>query len=374
MAPAISQLKFHRHFGGGEVYARFLSESFSKLNLQNIIFTHPKARYWKHLSLPHNTTKINTATIDEVISNLPHGIPLITHAPLPPDDAIKVAKNNPLICIIHMPFTGQASDFYGYERVLGVSAYVNKSLRRKGVTPWHEPLLGIADIDRSSNITPTAICRHSEFDWDNKKVRDRLLGWTEPVWSVFRHKQCYIKPDDKFTIGIISRISPIKQLPKLFSLLAPTLQSFPQVNIEFFGAGGYAQVRDLRKAILPIRDRVRFWGHQYDVRSVYSNVDIVLSGLPEREALGLNLIEAQQLDTPVIAVDAEPFTETVANGITGWLYTDPRKDNGASFRYLLTNIVNGKLTLDPSNRNKHLNKFSMHSFSKRLHNAIQDYL
>ena len=133
-------------------------------------------------------------------------------------------------------------------------------------------------------------------------------------------------------------------------------------------------MRDLRKTLRPIRSQVRFWGHQSNIKAVYQNLDFVLSGLPEREALGLNLIEAQQLGTPVIAVDAPPFIETVLHGVTGWLYEDPRKDNGASFKKLMLGIISGKLQLKSTGKNKHLEEFSMNAFSIRLNNAIKDYL
>lgn len=46
--------------------------------------------------------------------------------------------------------------------------------------------------------------------------------------------------------------------------------------------------------------------------------------MPEREALGLNVIEAQACGVPVMAPGAPPFTETVLPEQTGWLYADPR--------------------------------------------------
>ncbi|MBV5277207.1 glycosyltransferase, partial [bacterium] len=75
-----------------------------------------------------------------------------------------------------------------------------------------------------------------------------------------------------------------------------------------------------RRALRPLGDRCRFWGQQNDVRAVYAQLDALLTGLPEKEALGLNVIEAQACRLPVLAVDAPPFDETVADGITGWRY------------------------------------------------------
>ena len=115
---------------------------------------------------------------------------------------------------------------------------------------------------------------------------------------------------------------------------------------------------------------MRYWGYQPDVARVYPALDYVLSGLPEKEALGLNLIEAQAAGTPVLAVNAPPFTETVLDGVTGYLYRDPREDGGAGFRALIERIVGGAPRPDPRLATEHLARFSPERFAERLARAI----
>jgi glycosyltransferase involved in cell wall biosynthesis len=172
------------------------------------------------------------------------------------------------------------------------------------------------------------------------------------------------------TLGIVSRLTPIKQFPLMFGILAPVMARFPQVNLEIFGSGGYASVRDLRAALAPMQQQVRFWGHQPDVAAVYPQLDFVLSGLPEKEALGLNLIEAQFCGTPVLAVRAPPFTETVIDGQSGWLFTDPREDGGASFAQLLERLQGGGARPDPRQAAAHLERFSFAAFRERVARAL----
>jgi glycosyltransferase involved in cell wall biosynthesis len=169
----------------------------------------------------------------------------------------------------------------------------------------------------------------------------------------------------------VSRITPIKQFPILLKLIAPILKEFPNMNIEIFGAGGYASVRDCKHALQPIKNRVRFWGHQWQVGAAYAECDYVLSGLPEKEALGLNLLEAQCCNIPVIAVKAPPFTETVNDQVSGYLYTDPRLDQGADFRRVLQKI-NSRETpkLKPAD-SPHLTQFTMDSFQKTLQDIVK---
>jgi len=116
--------------------------------------------------------------------------------------------------------------------------------------------------------------------------------------------------------------------------------------------------------------QVRFWGHQQDVAAIYTQLDFVLSGLPEKEALGLNIIEAQQCGTPVLAVRAPPFTETVIEGETGFFFADPREDAGVSFGRLLERLLAGALRPDPRLAKAHLERFSFAAFRERVARAL----
>ena len=212
--------------------------------------------------------------------------------------------------------------------------------------------------------------RHSEYAWDRRKFRDRVFSWCEPLRELRPRLPFSRRPG--LTLGIVSRLTPIKQFPLLFSLLTPVLKQFPGINLEIFGSGGYASVRDLRAALAPLGDRVRFWGMQADPATVYRQLDYVLSGLPEREALGLNLIEAQAAGTPVIAVDAPPFTETVVHGASGFLYADPREDRGAAFGELIAALDAGLARPDPRLAAAHLAQFSPAAFQARVADAMAD--
>jgi glycosyltransferase involved in cell wall biosynthesis len=117
---------------------------------------------------------------------------------------------------------------------------------------------------------------------------------------------------------------------------------------------------------------VRFWGQQRNVAAIYRQIDYLLSGLPEKEALGLNIIEAQACGTPVIAIDAPPFTETVLNGATGFLYPDPRTDAGAGFAHLLDELLTGRPRPQPELAQAHLQRFSFGAFVERLRPVVTD--
>ncbi len=203
------------------------------------------------------------------------------------------------------------------------------------------------------------------YDFDRRKLRDRALGALYPILSALRSARAYHKRPG-LTLGIVSRLTPIKQYPSQFSLLAPLLATRAQVNLEVFGAGGYASVRDLRRALAPLGGRARFWGHQDNVAAAYAGLDYLMTGLPEKEALGLNVIEAQSCGLPVLAVAAPPFTETVLEGRSGLFYRDPRGDAGADFARLLDELLAGKPRPDPRLASEHLERFSFDAFTARI--------
>jgi glycosyltransferase involved in cell wall biosynthesis len=137
--------------------------------------------------------------------------------------------------------------------------------------------------------------------------------------------------------------------------------------LEIFGSGGYASIRDTRRALTPLGDRVRWWGEQRNVREIYPQLDYLLTGLPEKEALGLNVLEAQMCGTPVLAPAAPPFTETISEGRTGYFYPDPRHDEGKGFATLLDNLLEGVLLRpNPLLAEDHLARFSEDAFRQRV--------
>jgi glycosyltransferase involved in cell wall biosynthesis len=365
------QINRQPHFGGGEVYTAFLCRALDRLGVATTLFVHPLAAYWGRLGLPASTRILRAANIDAVFAALPRGPAwLLCHGPLPQQLLSECDGGWLLTAVAHMPLQGRnPRSFDGHDMVFPVSGWVREGLVAAGAPVWQEPFYGVADIDNRPIAGNAAIHRQSRYDWDRRKLRDRALGClqslvdafvAQPVWSA--------RPG--LTLGIVSRLTPIKQFPALFSRLAPVLARYPAVNLEIFGSGGYASVRDLDRALAPIADRVRFWGHQDDVRAAYAQLDYLITGLPEEEALGLNVIEAQACDLPVLAIKAPPFTETVADGLTGFFYRDPREDEGADFARLLDRLTALPAPLHPARAAEHAARFSFDAFVERLRPAV----
>ena len=366
------QINLQRTFGGGEVYTHFFSKALQTLGRDVVLFTSRHASFWYDLLMDgvHIVPVVNT---DEIIEHLPqHRSLIVAHAPVQ-GKLLAVLRKHRYCCFAHMPlFERQPDPFRHCDVILGVSQYVLETLRNKGLNNYYpEPLYGVADLDRNRSQAGRTINKQPLYDWDQRKVRDRLLGLVYPLFWPLKRKQHFERRND-LTIGIVSRITTIKQFPLLFSIIAPIIARYPGVSIEIFGSGGYASVRDLERSLRPIRHQVRFWGRQDNVAEIYRQLDFVMTGLPEKEALGLNIIEAQTCCTPVLAVRAPPFTETVLDGRTGLLYTDPRIDDGRDFERVLSALLRGMKAPDPKREIAHLRRFSFENFVERVQKALNE--
>ncbi len=372
----IIQINLQDSLGGGEIYTRFLSAALHTLGRQTTLFVNRRAPFWRSLGLGAATI-IPVRALAEIEARLEgpdaESKPLvITHSVLAPDDAARFARRSLLTGLIHMPLYERLTEGLRHYRLLfGVSEHVIASVHSRALANCYpQPLYGIADLAPRGTTAGGGIRAASPYDWDRRKFRDRLLWGLAPLASSLAPQRAFARRPG-LTLGIVSRITPIKQFPAMFTILAAVLARFAQVNLEIFGSGGSAAGRDWKAAPAPIEPRVRFWGQQADVAAIYPQLDYVLSGLPEREAVGLNLIEAQCCGTPVLAVKAPPFTETVIEGATGFFFEDPRRDQGASFGALLERILAGLQPPQPTLARAHLEKFSASAFSARVRLAIE---
>lgn len=368
------QINLAQSLGGGAVYTQFFSKTLGNMDWKVVLFIHEKATFWSTLNIP-GATFIRVRGQHEILERLPGERSLfVTHTTTTGSLAQTLRERHLFAAFAHMPMYGRRPDAFDlYHQVLPVSRYVLDSLRSLNISHCYpHPLLGMADPERLKTDGDTNVISHSPYDWDRRKGRDRLLRLIYPFYRKLAPAR-YFSKKEGLTLGIVSGITPIKQFPLLFEHIAPAIRKFPEVNIEIFGSGGYASVRDLKHSLRPLKDQVRFWGQQDDVARLYPLLDFLLTGLPEKEALGLNVIESQYCGTPVLAVNAPPFTETVADGETGFLYTDPRLDRGQNFEQLLRRITAMQDRPDPRRASEHLAQFSPAAFRARVEKAL-DYL
>ena len=343
--------------GGGEIYTRSLTRALAEAGATLRLYVHPDVRLWDDLA-GAQVEIVKTANEQELLERLPRERALVlTQCPLSPACIERIAARHRLAGFAHMPmFQRSADKFRSFQLVFTVSRYCIGLLRLAGLRQvYPEPVYGTADVARGN----APVVRNSPYIVDPQKFRDVLLGGIRTFTErSTRNKEAFHRKPG-LTLGLVSLIGPIKQFPGLFSILAPLLAQRQGVNLEIFGAGGYGQVRDLRRALAPLGGRARFWGYQSNVGAIYPQLDYLMTGLPEKEALGLNALEAQSCGTPVLAPDAPPFTETIVDGASGFRYRDPRQDGGRHYAEILDAILAGRARPDPRVAAKaHLEQFT----------------
>jgi glycosyltransferase involved in cell wall biosynthesis len=360
--------------GGGEIYTRALTRALVDAGAKVTLYAHPAVRLWDGMDGP-GLDVLRVENENRLLERLPaKGALVLTQSPISPQLVERMAASHRVAGFAHMPmFQRSADGLRAYHLVATVSRYCIGLLRAAGLAQvYPEPVYGTADLARSGGA-PT---RRSPYIVDPRKFRDILIGGLGSLAGLANRKRETFGRRPGLTLGLVSLIAPIKQFPQLFSILAPILARRAPVNLEIFGGGGYAQVRDLRRAVAPLGERARFWGYQTNVGAIYPQLDYLMTGLPEKEALGLNALEAQACGTPVLAPDAPPFTETVLEGASGFLYRDPRQDGGRHFEETVDAILAGRPRPDPRiAAREHLANFSHAALvgrARRLMQALSD--
>jgi len=356
--------------GGGEIYTRALTRALVDAGADVTLYVHPAVRLWDGMEGP-GLNRILVENEGELLQRLPaEGAIVLTQSPISVQGVERMAARHRVAGFAHMPmFQRSAEGFRAYHLVITVSRYCIDLFHLAGLRQvYAEPVYGTADVARGGE----PVIRRAPYIVDRRKFRDVLIGGLGALAGIASRKREQFSKQPGLTLGLVSLISPIKQFPALFSILAPLLARRPAVNLEIFGNGGYAQVRDLRRALAPLGHRARFWGYQPNVGAIYPQLDYLMTGLPEKEALGLNALEAQSCGTPVLAPDAPPFTETIIDGASGFLYRDPRQDGGRHVEEILDAILAGRPRPDPRVAAKeHLAQFTHAALVGRARKLIE---
>lgn len=370
--PRIVQINLAPTLGGAEVFTAFMSRALVARGWPTRVLIDANAQFWRDLDFG-GVEQFRVRDGMAAAAALEGSDIALIHGSLPEPVLTKLGKRGAILGIAHQAiYDSSRPAYFGHADLLfGVSQHVLTTLRDHGVKNIHgEPLFGIGEIHRlHREATPV---RGPLCEWDERKFFEKIRAAGQRAFPAVGNATPYVRRPG-LTLGIVSRIAKAKQFPALFDILAPIIAAQPRVNVEIFGiAVGARQLRELRSAVRPLGERVRFWGHQRDVAPSYHGIDYLLTGLPDREALGLNVIESCLCGTPVLAIDSPPFTETMRDGVTGFLYTDPRQDQGLHFARLLASLADGTRKPDMAQAPAHLEFFSFAHFADRVDTAMQE--
>jgi glycosyltransferase involved in cell wall biosynthesis len=369
MKPVVYQLNLSRGLGGAEFYTYSFTHALAQAGWPTRVIVHRDARFWDEFDF--GPVHVDRADAEAVPGLVPSGAMLVIHGSTPEAILRRLAADRALVGLAHHALS-EHNRFRYYDLahwLIPVSRNVIDTLDRHGLDRYDpEPLYGVADVSRGD--AGACLVPRLPYEWDARKGRDRLMAYVQPAFAWLRRPPEPVRRPG-LALGIVSRISDAKQFPALFDAIAPAIARRADVGIEIFGSGLYQKVRALERALAPIRRQARFWGWQANVAAAFTRFDYLLPGVPEREALGLNVIEAQACGVPALGVAARPFTETIIDGRTGYLYRDPREDGAAEFAAVLDRLRGGAPRPDPRDERRHLARFGPAAFAGRVDAAMR---
>ena len=123
------------------------------------------------------------------------------------------------------------------------------------------------------------------------------------------------------TIGVVSRLEPIKGMDLVVPAFAEVLKRFPEVRLLVVGDGSLRATMELQAAELGCADRITWVGRkpQEELNKWYGQMDIVL--MPSRsEGFGLTAIEAMANGCVMVASNVGGLPEVVRDGVCGLLH------------------------------------------------------
>ena len=139
------------------------------------------------------------------------------------------------------------------------------------------------------------------------------------------------------TLGVVSRLEPIKGMDLVVPALAEVLKAYPETQLLVVGDGSLRASMEQQTVELGCADRIRWVGRQpqEELPQWYSQMDIVL--MPSRsEGFGLTAIEAMAHGCVMVASDVGGLPEVVRDGICGLLHrTEDVTDMAAKITSLI---------------------------------------
>ena len=169
------------------------------------------------------------------------------------------------------------------------------------------------------------------------------------------------EPNTKLTLGVVSRLEPIKGMDLVVPALAEVLKVHPDTQLLVVGDGTLRASMEEQAAQLGCADHIRFVGRQpqEELPQWYGQMDIVL--MPSRsEGFGLTAIEAMACGCVMVASDTGGLPEVVRDGICGLLHrTEDVTDMAAKISTLI-----GDATLYDTLRTQSLVEVEKYSFER----------
>lgn len=212
-------------------------------------------------------------------------------------------------------------------RVPGLIAYIAcRMTNRIFITTAHgyyrkSPLSTVMSWGRYVIVASNVMAKYMVKDFRIPYERVRLIPRGVDL-SQFRFKSPASRRTEGFTIGMVSRITPLKGHADFIRAIAITARDIPQLKVLIAGSAPKDKYRENLELLvrgLGLSATVEFTGAKADVPAFMSELDLLVSATITPEAFGRVIIEAQAAGVPVVATKVGGVVDIIEDGVTGLL-------------------------------------------------------
>lgn len=168
-------------------------------------------------------------------------------------------------------------------------------------------------------VPSNIIAKHMTDDFGVPHERIRFIPRGVDL-SRFKFRDPKMHFSRAFTIGMVSRITPLKGHAHFIKAVSLLYRKIPNLKVMIAGSAQkekYMDELDLLVRRLGLSRTIEFIGAREDVASVMSSLDCLVSATVTPEAFGRVIVEAQAAGVPVVSTRVGGVVDIIEDGKTG---------------------------------------------------------
>lgn len=181
--------------------------------------------------------------------------------------------------------------YSSYDRVVSISEGIRQVLLEEGLSP------------------EKVRCIHSVVNYAVYQ-QPRSRQWFSEQFDL---------PETALVIGVIAQLIPRKGHHLILSIAPRLIESFPSLEIVFFGQGPLRSELETSVSALQLERKVHFAGFRNDMERILPCLDLVVHPA-FIEGLGVSLLQAAAAGVPIVGSRAGGIPEIVRDGVNGLLF------------------------------------------------------
>lgn len=168
-------------------------------------------------------------------------------------------------------------------------------------------------------VPSNIIAKHMVNDFTVPYERIRFIPRGVDL-STFKFRDPNSRPNKGFTVGMVSRITPLKGHSYFIKAISILNRKIPNLRVVVAGSAPkdkYKEDLDLLVRRLGLTNTIEFLGVQEDVPSIMKQLDCLVSATITPEAFGRSIVEAQASGVPVVSTRVGGVVDIIEDNKTG---------------------------------------------------------